>query len=255
VGPNLSRVGFDLLRLCYTSKHAEEIDALERVFNVIPIVISKSTEIKGVHGVPSGSVFTNYVDSVVHRFLQWDCSRTLGLTLLPNCQVQGDDGLLKFTAETDLDKILRCYESFGLTANIEKQFIGDDDCTYLQRYHHVSQVGGMYPTFRALNSLLGQERFHSEEVWGPDMVILRALMVLENCKHHPLFVDLVKFVMSGDKYGLGSRWPGGMDGYLHRTNVIAKAARVPGFIPSYNQERNVKGLSSFKVVRVIREAT
>ena len=124
---------------------------------------------------------------------------------------------------------------------------------YLQRYYHRDVKGGMYPTYRALNSLMGQERFFDEDEWGPDMVILRGIMILENAKNSPLFTDLVTFVMDGDKYRLGAAWPGGIDSLLFESNVIQKAESIAGFVPSYNQEDRLRGLRNFETYKFIKE--
>jgi hypothetical protein len=85
------------------------------------------------------------------------------------------------------------------------------------------------------------------------MVILRAIMILENAKNHPLFRSLVKFVMTGDSYRLGARWPGGLDGLLFGNNVIQRAKSLAGFIPVYNKERNIDGIRSFSTYKLIKE--
>lgn len=251
VGPRISELAFNLLREIFSDSSRDLINELEWNFWNIGLICTKSVYLRGSHGVPSGSVFTNLIDSLVHRIAQMYCARKMGPSLLPDCQVQGDDGLIGFNrGAMNLDSILDCYKEFGFESNIDKQFIGVRDCLYLQRYHHLAYNGGVYPTFRALNALLGHERFYSEG-WGPDMVILRSLMILENCKHHPLFIKFVKFAASGDKFKLGLDWPGGMSSFLG-SGVISKAKRVAGLIPSYNQERNVDGLAGFEVVKVLR---
>ena len=143
---------------------------------------------------------------------------------------------------------------FGLGANPEKQFEGSDDCLYLQRYHLKGLKGGIYPSYRVLNSLLGQERFYDPEVWGPDMVILRAIMILENTKHHPAFVDFVHFVQDGDNYRLGASWPGGIDALLGNSDLLSRASGLAGFVPSYNQERRLEGIRGFQTYRIIKES-
>ena len=143
------------------------------------------------------------------------------------------------------------YAELNLDSNPDKTFMGDDDCLYLQRYYKRGMQGGMYPTYRALNSLLGQERFHDEEKWGPEMVTLRAIQILEWCKHHPLFTDLVRFVMDGDRYRLGAAWPGGLDALLRVS--VPKAKSIHNFVPTYNQENRLDGIQSFATYKIIKE--
>lgn len=89
---------------------------------------------------------------------------------------------------------------------------------------------------------MGQERFYDPKVWGPKMVVLRSLSIIENCSEHPLFVDLVKFVIKGDKYKLGLSIPGFIEG-IEREYAKAKA-NLPSF-GSYTQDiQNNKGIGT-----------
>ena len=253
VGPLLSSMAFDIARALFQKGNEQLFDDVEEVFHTIGMLIQPSQVLTGMHGVPSGSVFTNWIDSVVQLEVAAHCARTLDSSYEPWNQVQGDDGLLVLPGVSDVSGIADCMLEFGLEMSSDKQFIGDEDCVYLQRYYHKSQKGGMYPTYRALNSLMGQERFFDEDEWGPDMVILRSIMILENAKNSPLFTDLVTFVMNGDKYRLGAAWPGGIDSLLFESNVVSKAKSIAGFIPSYNQEDRLGGLRNFQTYKFIKE--
>ena len=123
----------------------------------------------------------------------------------------------------------------------------------MRGYYIAGQRGGMYPTYRALNSLMGQERFYDEELWGPEMVTLRSIMILENTKHHPLFEHLVRYTQAGDKFKLGAAWPGGLDGLLFKSSALRKAKSLPGFLPSYNQEDRLDGIRGFDTYKLIKE--
>lgn len=70
---------------------------------------------------------------------------------------------------------------------------------------------GVYSTYRALGKLMGQERYYDPRIWGPSMVVLRYLSILENCKYSPLFKELIDFVRVRDKYHLGIDIPGFFD--------------------------------------------
>jgi hypothetical protein len=250
LGPPITRPVFDLMSLYFQA--SSPLEQIEQYFHNVGIVTPDGFK-DGVHGVPSGSTFTNMVDSLAHILMQYHVAEREGKERHPYSQVQGDDGLLVLRGAEDLDSAIAAYEDCGMDMNPEKQFIGTEDCTYLQRYHHVDwSAGGIYPTYRALSSLMGQERMHSSDEWGPAYSTLRAIMILENCKHHPLFVDFVRFVANGDKYGLGSKWPGGIKRFLS-PDVLRGAAELPGFVPSYNQEDRISGIFTFKTVAIISE--
>ena len=235
-----------------TPQTGELLEALEHVASNIPLMVQMDNIITGEHGEPSGIVFTNWDDSVSHRFAQHRIENVHGVRLDEDTQVQGDDGLLATYPSLDAEAVTRVYADLGLRANPDKQFEGEDDCLYLQRYHHISKVGGMYPTYRALNSLLGQERYHDPEKWDARMVTLRAIMILENTKHHPLFQEFVAFVQSGDKYRLGASYPGGIQELLS-PGLLSTAAELAGFIPSYNQEGRLGGICEFATYKLIKE--
>jgi hypothetical protein len=231
--------------------YEEELLELESIFHNIELLISKRMLFSGTHGVPSGSTFTNLIDTLVHLIAQFHVCSKLRVLRYSGCQVQGDDGLLVLPPSIKVEDMHDGYAELGLDSNPDKAFEGYDDCLYLQRYYKRGIQGGMYPSYRALNSLLGQERFYDEDEWGADMVVLRAIMILENCKHHPLFSDLVKFVMAGDRYRLGADWPGGIDSLLRKG--VPKAKSMSNFVPSYNQEDRLAGIQGFKTYLMIKE--
>ena len=253
VGPLLSSMAFSIARALYQPGNEQLFDDVEEVFHSIGLLIQPNQVLTGMHGVPSGSVFTNWIDSVVQLEVAAHCAEVLGSEFASWNQVQGDDGLLVLPGVKDVGLVAECMLDFGLEMSEDKQFVGDDDCLYLQRYYHRDVKGGMYPTYRALNSLMGQERFFDEDDWGADMVTLRSIMILENAKYSPLFTDLIEFVMDGDKYRLGAAWPGGIDSLLFESDVIQRAESIAGFIPSYNQEDRLRGLRNFETYKFIKE--
>ena len=255
-GRAISIGGVTTVKRLYQERFSDELDELHDVMLTIPLIITEKLVITGDHGKASGMVFTNLDGTVDHLTFAHYASMRMGVTLNPLSQFQGDDGLLGFDRSVEPDELFKAYEELGFENNADKQFVGERDTVYLQRYYtDANGYKGIYPTMRALNSLLGQERFHDEEVWGPDLVTLRAIMILENVKNHPLFSQFVRFVASGDKYRLGAEWPGGIDGLLFSksSNVIQRAKSLAGFVPSYNQERRLGSLRSFETYKLIKE--
>ena len=190
---------------------AEILESVAHFFLTGPLWAGYDYLFHGVHGVPSGSVFTNWIDTVAHWLAQETIADILGSSRHPLSQIQGDDGLLVLPGVRDVSDIETAYAKLGFIANAEKQFVGQHDCLYLQKYYLLNHGPiGMYPTMRALQRVLFQERFYNPEIWGPDLVTLRIIMILENCKGHPLFAEFVRFVQSGDKYRLAAAWPAGL---------------------------------------------
>jgi len=153
----------------------------------------------GPHGIPSGSRGTNLVGSVGN-------DKVLGQPLR---QVLGDDFA---SASSEPDIIFKRYADCGMELNPSKTVIADDHYLYLRMLFHPdymrrSEVVGVYPTFRALRHLVyppSFAQFESFDIAGKDYFSIRSLSILENCKYHPLFEELVKLWLKYDKYGLPS---------------------------------------------------
>jgi len=170
-------------------------------FNTIGLVTPDKIY-RGPHGIPSGSAYTNEVGSVV----QYGISKTFNEELMYS-QVQGDDGAY---ATFDPEGLKDHFRSYGLDVNDDKSYISDDFVVYLQNLYHSDYVKdglirGIYPTYRALLRIVYQERFNDfskDDISGKDYYAIRTLSILENVKHHPLFEELVNYVVKLDKYNL-----------------------------------------------------
>nr|UAW00922.1 MAG: RNA-dependent RNA polymerase [Porcine picobirnavirus] len=185
----------------------------------------------GKHGMGSGSGGTNADETLVHRCLQYEAAISSGQVLNPNSQCLGDDGVLTYPGITVKD-VMSAYTSHGLEMNESKQYASTHDCVYLRRWHDINYrvdgvCVGVYSTNRALGRLCEQERYYDPEVWGPKMVALRQLSILENCKYHPLKEEFVNWCMKGDKYRLGLDIPGFFD------NLERYAKEATDYMPDF----------------------
>lgn len=204
---------------------AESRDWLEDVFHAkyrIPLAwyINPDdpeivTYFEGLHGMASGSGGTNVDETLAHRALQYEVARKNGSRLNPHSQCLGDDGILSYPGIT-VDDVVNAYESHGQECNKTKQYASTQDCVYLRKWHHkdyrVNGVCvGVYSTCRALGRLRYLERFMDPEYWSVELVALRQLSIIENCKWHPLFHEFIEFCMKRDKYRLGLDIPGFLD--------------------------------------------
>ena len=255
IGPELMRAGFEVLMHMYQpGSDSDTLLELRDHISNIELMVQLDAVLTGTHGMPSGSVFTNFIDTVVHMIAGRYAARRNATVLGSYCQFQGDDGLWIGQGVHDVSDLTDAYTELGLSANPTKQFVGKQDCLYLQRYHIRGTIGGMYPTYRALNKLMGSERFHSPSVWGPDMVVLRSIMILENVKWHPLWKQLVDFTVAGDeRYALGLLWPGGLDSLLFESDVLTRAGKS-GVVGSYSQGSDfITGIRKFRTYEYLKE--
>lgn len=218
---------------------------MKEVFPVkynIPLLYSKDGIRTGYHGMGSGSGGTNADETLSHTALQYESAILAGKKLNPNSMCLGDDGLLTYPG-IDVEDVVRTYSSHGQEMNLDKQYVSKHDCTYLRRWHHTDYrvdgvCVGVYSTYRALGRLAEQERYYDPEIWGPKMVALRQLSIIENVKYHPLREEFVNYCMKGDKYRLGLDIPG----FLDDIEAIAKEATdlMPDFL-GYTKSLQLEG--------------
>ena len=207
---------------------------LNNVFPIkymIPIAYDYGRVRFGKHGMASGSGGTNFDETVTHRSLQHEVALLNGEILNPNSQCLGDDGVLTYPGIT-VEDVMSVYTSHGLDMNHSKQYASTQDCVYLRRWHHKDYVVndicvGVYSTNRALGRLMEQERYYDPEIWNNEMVCLRQLSIIENCKYHPLREEFVDFCMKGDKFRLGLDLPGFLD------NIESKARKATDVMPDF----------------------
>jgi len=86
-------------------------------------------------GVPSGSYFTQLIDSIVNVILIFAISRKLGFDLGANSLlVLGDDSIFEADGSLSLHDIARALGSYGIKLNVEKSRIGQKH--FLGSYWH-----------------------------------------------------------------------------------------------------------------------
>ena len=233
---------------------------LENVFPVkymIPLAYDYGKIRYGQHGMGSGSGGTNFDETLTHRALQYEAAQAAGQKLNPHSQCHGDDGILSYPGITAED-VMRVYSSHGQVMNLDKQYTSTQDCTYLRRWHHTDYridgvCVGVYSTYRALGRLCEQERFYDPEVWGPKMVALRQLSILENCKYHPLREQFADFCMKGDKYRLGIDIPGFLDDITHfAEEAIDLMPDFLGYTKSLSKSSAGYGIANWWIVNYLK---
>lgn len=247
VKTDLQAASFEYIKGLFQPQCATEIDYIKSRFNTIGLITPEgvlSTE----HGVPSGSTFTNEVDSIAQLLSAAGNAQFDKIEF----QIQGDDGAY---AVTNPDSLIESFTNNKLKVNMEKSYVSKDYIIYLQNlfsfnYQKAGLIRGIYPVYRALNRLVHQERFDDfmeYDIAGKDYYAIRSLMILENCKNHPLFENLVKFTLSKDKYGLLPSQQGIFD-YVKMIESKAGADEVSNF--RYGDD--VKGIKSFASYQMVK---
>nr|UAW00555.1 MAG: RNA-dependent RNA polymerase [Porcine picobirnavirus] len=255
---SLQDAAMTVLRQIFTPGQLSEW--LTDVFPVkymIPLAYDYGKIKYGRHGMGSGSGGTNADETLAHKCLQYEAAQAMGKRLNPHSMCLGDDGILTFPGIT-VDDVVRSYTSHGLEMNESKQYSSTQECIYLRRWHHTSYrvhgiCVGVYPTMRALNRLRYLERFMDPEVWGPKMVALRQLSILENVKYHPLKEQFVDFCMKRDKYRLGIDIPGFLDSLEEEAK--AATAYMPdflGYVNTLQTEATGLGIQSWWIVNYLK---
>lgn len=141
---------------------------------------------KGPHGMGSGSGGTNPDESISHKSLQFHAANEAKEQLNPHSMAYGDDGILTFPGITP-DFIEKEYRKFGQDVNQSKFHVSRDTAVFLRRIYNVNyrregMMRGVYSVLRAMNHLISQERFYDPKKWSKEMVTLRWLSIIENCK-------------------------------------------------------------------------
>jgi hypothetical protein len=243
VTPKHSYAAFKELGSLFAAEHHPALYDIYRRFATIGIYTPEG-EWSGPHGVPSGSTFTNTIDSMV----QWQVSGHW-----PRCQIQGDDGVYLCKNESELDYLKQCFVSAGLKLNEDKSnTFESDEVIYLQRYYHPDYrsreggLGGVYSAYRAFNRIKYLERwtdFKKEDISGSDFFSLRTITILENCKHHPGFEGLVKMAHKLDRAGLAYTSQG-LAAYSRSLESKARAG-------VFNQYGLQVGIGNFETVKIL----
>jgi hypothetical protein len=251
INSSLQESAFNYIKNQFQPSSDVMIDRVAHRFNTVGI-LTPSGVMSGQHGVPSGSTFTNEVDSIV----QFNISSQSGCSI-NRFEIQGDDGVYLMKS-TDVDKLFDSFQSSGLIVNIDKSYTSREFCVYLQRlydvyYYKDGFIGGIYPIYRAINRLVYQERYSNFEdfdLTGIDYYSIRAITILENVKYHPLFKELVKLVYELDKYKLKFSSKAVSKYY----NMIQNGSGATKFMKNQFGD-NVKGIYSFETVKLISTFT
>lgn len=229
------------------------------IFNAkfeIPLICSEDLMYSGPHGMGSGSGGTNFDECMAHKALQFEAANNARSPLNPHSMAYGDDGIISYPG-CNVEDVIGTYQRHGQEMNPTKQYVSKHDCVVLRRWHGVDYrvngtMVGVYSTFRALGRLLAQERYYDPTVWSKELVTLRALSILENCKWSPYFHEFIDFVQTGDKFKLGLDLPGFFEN-LQRTAQRANEQLDDflGYTKSMQDTNPAAGIMQWEVVKYL----
>lgn len=266
----------DVLAECFQPRYRGLLRESMTYMHEIPLVIGPDSKLEGEHGVSSGSNWTNFVETIFDWILseyvaqmesgeRASVSRSYvgSATHYSGLYAIGDDMswfVQRSHYDPDFSTRLEEYgKQVGQEIKEEKTTNDPDKVKSLQRlfqagYYQESgeQLRAVYPTIRALKSLVYPEKRHpkkrgGKKLWDKDMNSVRAVMILENCVDHPLYREFVAFVAAGDPYlaEFARKGAGHINGAARRSKLI------PGLNPTYNQERRDSKLSEFETIKVL----
>lgn len=249
---------FDVLRHLFVQSKAIVTPLRQSLVRMhyIPLIISTDQMLVGEHGVSSGSNWTNFIETVFDHVFSWYVNQHFDDLTMCGLYAIGDD--MAWWSDKFSDAFPKKLESLGRTCgqeiNKDKVTSDPDAVKTLQRLFQRGYrrpdglLRGVYSTVRALKSSVYPERFHKPSLWSSDMFCARQYMILENCVDHPLFEEFVKFVVRGQK----DLVPFAQKSSAELDRILRETKLLPGFNPTYNQERKDTSLANFESVKIAR---
>jgi hypothetical protein len=237
-GPSLQENTFRKMSYLIQEQYHSEFREVAHRFGNKGLVTPEGI-INGQHGIPSGSRGTNLVGSVGNDSVNGQ----------PLRQILGDDFAC---ASSNPDELFSRYEKCGMELNVDKTVIADGYYLFLQMLFHPDyqrngEIVGVYPTWRALNRLIYPETFSEFNTFGLDgksYFAIRSLSILENCKYHPLFEELVKLWLRYEKYAIPTNQ--GIRKYVQYLKATT------GSVGTTNQYgADIRGMTSFESYKLV----
>lgn len=248
---------YDVVKFAFQEAYWPDLKRTLLHVNSIPLLIGENSIIYGDHGVSSGSNWTNdmetYMDAILEHYAYLKhLTDGVGMAI-------GDDIAHNYGVRFNpnfADEIAELFQSVGFDVNADKVTNSADHVKFLQRLFvkgYFSQeavqgqktLRGVYSTVWALCSSLYPEKFHKPKSWSKKMFATRQFTILENCVDHPLFHEFVKFICKGNPYLIEFAKLSASE----INEAQRKSHLIPGFNPTYNQEKKDKPLSEYSSIK------
>jgi hypothetical protein len=162
----------------------------------------------GKHGMPSGSVATNFLDSI-HNALCIEGYLANYNIRNSRYWVQGDDAVIRGRGVDPKDFAEFASSVYGFNAHPDKQLFGHNEVDFLQYSYYVeNDYKPTYPVSRVGWRTIGHERFSFEgKDWNQWAAIVRCLQQMNNAIDNPSVDGLIRWAAKGDAYRLGAEYP------------------------------------------------
>lgn len=197
----LIHAAFEVVRSWFSTEWHDLIHIIEESFLTCGLWTPEGILGGRDGGVPSGSGFTNLIDSLCQLLGLRICEYRLHNPVVL-ATVQGDDGVYSFSKPWALSELQEVFESLGLKLSSDKGGISMSVVYYLQNVYHTDLringvIEGFRPLGRAYGGMFDYERLHKP--WTPADDSIRWRQQLTPCYRHPRFRDGVKFLKDNDK--------------------------------------------------------
>jgi hypothetical protein len=244
---------FDLLRYWFADAAKSRLDILEEVFSTVPLVTPDGVFMNRRGGVPSGSALTNLIDTLVNLIAGYYVASRLGIKL-QIFEVLGDDSVFVFNPVPSVGELSEAFKELGLDSNPEKQFVSDQSCHFLQRWHSLDyQLNGISrgvrSPYRAINGMMSLERgIDSKEIRY--LITSRLIMQAENVRWHPKFKMFIKLMKEGDVVLRSGIDPAEVFRRAGGSDVIRSSLSIASY--PFNQQ-DPDAVDQFATTSVLRE--
>lgn len=250
---------YDVLAPCFQPEYRDRLRQSIIHMHTIPLVVDSTTKLVGPHGVSSGSNWTNFIETIFDWILSRYVEIIEGDESYGGMYAIGDDMSWcapRSSYDADFADRLEAYgRAVGQEIKADKTTNYPDKVKSLQRLFQrgylqpdTKLVRAVYPTVRALKSIVYPEKSHKQKLWSKDMGAIRCIMILENCIDHPLYEDFVKFIAAGDPNLVTfAKLSAAKQRKLFRMSKL-----IPGLNPTYNQEKRNSDITKFRTIEVLR---